>query len=205
MWRYRLQQSFFIAFVLGAIVFALWWDERQGSPRTQAPTEKRAGYEVIEGATLHADTNNDGDSFVIDHAGQRHEFRLYFVDCPEKRLHQYNGKRIDQQGQYFGALGRQDTIEIGLEAKAFTERLLKGQRFTIQTRWHKVYDSGRFYAFVLFEDGEYLAEKLVREGLCRIYTEGTTLPDGRRERDFEAHLRKLERQAKAARLGGWGK
>ncbi|MCB1208693.1 MAG: thermonuclease family protein [Verrucomicrobiales bacterium] len=203
MWRHRLQQSFFIAFILGAIVFALWWDERQGIQRTQEPPQKRAGYEQIEDAILHPNSNNDGDSFMMEHAGQTHEFRLYFVDCPEKRLHQYNGSRIDQQGKYFGGLGRQDTIEIGLEAKAFTEELLNTQRFTIQTRWHKVFDSGRFYAFILFEDGEYLSEKLVREGLCRIYTEGAPLPDGRRERDFEAHLRKLEKQAKAAHQGGW--
>ncbi len=207
MWRYRLQQSFFIALVMGAIVFALWWDARQGTLPVvrEHPTHKRgvAGYEVIEGAVLHPDANNDGDSFKMAHDGQIHEFRIYFVDCPEKRLHQFNGSRIDQQGRYFGGLSRQDTIELGLEGKAFTEELLTTHRFTIQTRWQKVFDSGRYYAFVFFDDGEELSEKLVREGLCRIYTEGAALPDGRKERDFANHLRKLEREAKTAQRGGW--
>jgi hypothetical protein len=48
-----------------------------------------------------------------------------------------------------------------------------------------------------------LAEKLVREGLARIHTTGAALPDGRSARQFEAGLRELERQARAAGRGGW--
>jgi hypothetical protein len=73
------------------------------------------------------------------------------------------------------------------------------------TRWQPVFESGRFYAFIFFDDtGEELSESLTREGLSRIYTEGTDLPDGRKKADFERHLKKLEAEAKKAKRGGWG-
>jgi endonuclease YncB( thermonuclease family) len=50
-----------------------------------------------------------------------------------------------------------------------------------------------------------LAAKLVKAGLCRIHTIGTMMPDGQREFDFEARLRALEKEAKAAQRGAWGK
>jgi micrococcal nuclease len=96
-------------------------------------------------------------------------------------------------------------VSVGVEAKAFTEKLLNEQRFTIQTRWERVYDSERSYAVVRFADGEDLAEKLVKAGLCRIHTKGTMMPDGQPEFDYENHLRALEREAKAAKRGAWGK
>jgi endonuclease YncB( thermonuclease family) len=50
---------------------------------------------------------------------------------------------------------------------------------------------------------EELSEKLVRTGFCRIYTRGANLPDGRREKEFEQHLKALEREAKARKRGAW--
>ena len=91
------------------------------------------------------------------------------------------------------------------EAQVFTEKLLHEQRFSIQTRWERVYDSARSYALVFFDDGEELSEKLVTAGLCRIHTKGTWMPDGRREFDFETHLRALEKDAKAKKRGAWGR
>ncbi len=70
--------------------------------------------------------------------------------------------------------------------------MLTEQPFTVQTRWERVYDSARSYALVFFADGEELSEKLVKAGLCRIHTKGTWMPDGRREIDFENHLRVLD-------------
>jgi len=68
-----------------------------------------------------------------------------------------------------------------------------------------VFESGRHYGFIFFEDtGEELSESLVKEGLARIYTEGTNLPDGRKKADFERHLKQLEAAAKKAKRGGWG-
>ena len=169
-----------------------------------APSPPTKGYEVLTGCSLADDRNNDGDSFKIRHAGGEHEFRLYFVDAPEKRLHQYNGERLDDQGRYFGGLKREQTLAIGKAAQAFTLDLMRRQAFRVETRWQPVFDSGRYFAFVFFEkDGEELSEKLTRAGLVRIHTEGADLPDGRRRRDFERHLKTLEAGARQAGLGGW--
>ena len=127
------------------------------------------------------------------------------MDAPEKRLHQFNGERIDHQGGYFGGLSREQTTSIGLAAKKHTEALLGIRPFRIETRWQPVFDSGRYFGFVFFDDsGEELGESLVRQGLARIYTEGANLPDGRKKADFERHLRRLEAEAKQARRGAWG-
>jgi endonuclease YncB( thermonuclease family) len=130
---------------------------------------------------------------------------LYFVDCAEKRLYPLVKNRLKDQAAYFGGLSIPQTVSLGLEAKDFTERLLRERHFTIETRWERVFDSARSYALVFFDDGEELSEKLVKAGLCRIHTKGTWMPDGRREYDFESHLRALEKEAKAAHRGAWGR
>ncbi len=159
---------------------------------------------VLENARLVDDSGNDGDSFKIAHHGGEHVLRLYFVDCAEKRQYSLVNNRLKDQAGYFGGLSIPQTVSLGAVAKAFTEKLLSEQVFTIQTRWERVYDSERSYALVFFDDGEELSEKLVRAGLCRIHTKGTLMPDGRREFDFENHLRALERESKTAKRGAWG-
>jgi len=133
-----------------------------------------------------------------------HEFRLYFADCPEKSRHHLNGERLADQGRYFGGLSEAETVSVGQAAESFTRGLLSSQRFTVCTKWQSVFGSGRYYAFILFSDGEDLSAKLVRAGLARIHTGGTTLPDGRKARVYEQQLRSLENEARAARQGVWG-
>lgn len=210
-----LRRYFWLALLLSAAGVRLWTAyqtrlaETSETARAQSPRypggqpRHRDSYARLTNGRLEEDRNNDGDSFRIALDGTSHVFRIYFADAPEKRLNQFNGDRLDQQGRYFGHRDRNTTIQLGLEAKRFAERLLLSTPFAIHTRWQKVYDSGRFYAFVQFEDGEYLSEKLVKEGLCRIYTEGAETPDGRSRREFEAHLRQLEGEARRAHRGGW--
>lgn len=216
----KARNTLWLILMIGMIALGFWLDHRQASTRAEVsreagtldgqrdlPKGTPSGFTVLRGARVVEHRDNDGDSFHIAHDGKEYEFRLYFVDCPESRLHQYNGDRIRQQGRYFGGLSTDRTIAIGREAKAFTRQLLEGGPFTIHTRWQPVYDSGRYYAFVFFPDagvaGEELSEKLVKAGLCRIYTEGAALPDGRREKDFAQHLRALEKEAKARKSGAW--
>lgn len=77
------------------------------------------------------------------------------------------------------------------------------QPFTVFTKWHKLYDSGRYYAFVVFADGMDLSAKLVQSGLARIHTRGTTLPSGLEARMYELDLRRMEAWARERHLGGW--
>lgn len=180
------------------------WDRFRDKPAP--PSSRTDGHFVLlQNARLTDDAGNDGDSFKLAHDGGEHVLRLYFVDCPEKRQYSLVNNRLKDQAGYFGGLSIPQTVSVGVEAKAFTEKLLQEQRFTVQTRWERVYDSQRSYALVFFDDGEELSEKLVKAGLCRIHTKGTLMPDGQREFDFENHLRELEREAKATKRGAWGK
>lgn len=211
----KLRQYFWLALLLTAAGVRLWnayeadvantADATPGQPSRSANSQpdQRASFQHLTGASLAEDRNNDGDSFRLAVNGSSYVFRIYFVDAPEKHLNRFNGERLDQQGRYFGHSDRNTTIQIGLEAKQVAERLLRSTPFTIHTRWQKVYDSGRFYAFIQFGDGEYLSEKLVKLGLCRIYTEGAETPDGQSRKGFEAKLRELEKAARKARRGGW--
>lgn len=187
-----------------AVALIQAWDHFREKPASPRP-EHDGHFVVLKNARLVEDAANDGDSFKIAHDGGEHVMRLYFVDCPEKRQYSLVNARLKDQASYFGGLSIPQTTSVGMEAKAFSEALLHEHRFTVQTRWERVYDSERSYAIVIFDDGEDLAEKLVKAGLCRIHTKGTMMPDGQREFDFENHLRELERQAKAAKRGAWGK
>jgi endonuclease YncB( thermonuclease family) len=229
MWKKRLKNLLWISLLLLLIGIQVWEESKhppsstlpsakptpsqspsQKSPQkakasTQTKGQASGGFETLIGGRLHEDRNNDGDSFKIFHDGKVMEFRLYFVDAPEKRLHQFNGERLDHQGRYFGKLTRDQTISIGQKAKAHTEQLLTSRPFRVVTRWQSVFESSRHYAFIFFEDtDEELSESLTRQGLARIYTEGTNLPDGRKKADFERHLKKIEAEAKQAKRGGWG-
>lgn len=180
-----------------------WWDHQR--PRPQLPRPEPGPHFVALGnARLLDDAGNDGDSFKVAHDGGEQVLRLYFVDCPETRDYPLVHGRIKDQASYFGGLSLTETVRIGTEARAYTERLLQEHPFVVHTRWERVFNSRRVYALVYFDDGEELSEKLVRSGLCRLHTKGTLLPGGQGEHDFEAHLRTLEREARASRRGAWG-
>lgn len=164
----------------------------------------RAGqFITLREPRLVDELGNDGDSFLMAHEGGQRVLRLYFVDCPEKSRYKLVETRLRDQATYFG-ISLAATLRIGQQAREFSESLLRGERYTVKTRMEGVYDSGRVYALIVFEDGETLAEKLVKAGLCRIYTRGTDLPDGRTEMEFRRHLRRLESEAREQRRGAWG-
>lgn len=201
--RRRRKTTRFWRLALLLVLGWLGWDgvvQRPASPSRNATQV----FEVILGARLHPHPDNDGDSFHLEHNGQVHEFRLYFADCPEKKRHHLNGQRLAEQGAYFDGLDEARTLALGRQAEAFTRDLLTTQPFTLFTKWHKVYDSGRYYAFVVFADGVDLSARLVQAGLARIHTRGTTLPTNQDAKTHELELRRLEAVARERRLGGWG-
>jgi endonuclease YncB( thermonuclease family) len=208
----RLITFLLVALIAGASLLAEhfgWIDEDgrflpAGDGQASSGKSKQAGdYEVLRGCTLADHRNNDGDSFDIFHGGKRHTLRLYFVDAPEKRRHQYNGKRIGEQAAYFG-ISDNAAIKTGEEARDFTLAELRRAPFDVSTKWERVFDSERFYAFVSFGN-EFLCEQLVERGLARIHTKGADLPDGTPWKEFREHLRSLEGAARAGHRGAWGK
>lgn len=153
---------------------------------------------------------NDGDSFLVKHAEGKTEFRLYFVDAPEswfnKKYPENSGKRLKQQGDYFGGLSREHTIAVGQTAKKFVKNILVKKPFTVVTQWEDVYGPDRKYCFVIVDyQGEkrYLHEILVAKGLARIHTLPRALPDSTSSSRQRAHLRQMEKEAKAAGVGAW--
>lgn len=177
--------------------------DASSAPRAGETTRQLGEWQELGGCTLAEDRGNDGDSFEVLHHGTRHTVRLYFADCPEKYRHQYNGPRLADQGRYFGGLSEEETVHAGETARDFTLARLRAAPFTILTKWEKVFDSGRVFAFVTVGEGD-LAELLVREGLARIYTDGANRPGGPSVREEKEKLYRLERAARKARRGAWG-
>lgn len=177
-------------------------------------TVKTSGgnWELLKHCRLITGRNNDGDSFHIQHAEGENEFRLYFVDAPESAYKEYhngdtNGKRLQQQGDYFGGLDRDQATKLGQEGKNFTKSLLLKGGFKVLTQWEDVVRPGRSYGLVIVEwegDEVYLHELLVAQGLVRIHTAGANLPQGRSEREQRKYLESWEQEVKAKGIGGWG-
>jgi len=190
--------------VLVTLVAVEFWFRNVREPTAPRPTVEVERLQPLTGVRFIDDDNNDGDSFVVEHEGQRLVLRLYFVDCAEKREYKLVASRLKDQAGYFGGLSIPQTLKLGQQAKVFTADLLHSRPFTVFTRWERVYDSPRIYAVIVFEDGEDLAHKLVQAGLARIHTKGVRMPDGRKANDYENHLREVEKAARAAQRGAWG-
>ncbi len=210
--RRRLRQTVTLIGTLVLAAAAAWLrlDEDRGrtpSHPPHPPASARSAWTELQDPALTGDPGDDGDSFVIRHKDGQDLLRLYFVDCPEKRRHQYNRDRLAEQGAAFGGLTEADTLSIGRDARDFTLQLLRQRPFRVHTRWEKVYDDRRHYAHlsVSLPDGRdrWLAELLVEAGLARIHTKGADLPDGTPRARFEHHLRSLEKSARLAGRGGW--
>ena len=170
--------------------------------RTAPPAQP---FQRIDGCRYKPQRWNDGDSFHVILPDQKELiFRLYFVDAPEEE--RVYADRIVEQAAYFG-ISADAAIEIGREASEFTKQAL-AKPFTIYTRWRRALGRSalwRYYAIVITAEGKDLNELLVSAGLARIYGTRTPLPDGRNSREYLAHLRELESEAKAAKLGAWSK
>lgn len=195
-----------LALLIGAV---LWWLDHR-----EALEVERGEYRELRGCTLVDRRNNDGDSFHIRMPdGKTQEFRLYFVDAPESEVRQYRGgdsneERIRYQGEYFGRLSQKETTAVGKAAKKWTAGMLGRAPFTVYTRDEVVYQGPRLYCFVQVQAGgqeRWLHELLVEQGLARIYTKGAKMPDGTHPGPQEKRLHGLERDAKRAKRGGWGK
>jgi endonuclease YncB( thermonuclease family) len=114
-----------------------------------------AELETIPGARLVADADNDGDSFLVEGAGQQLRIRLYFVDCPETSASaSTDAERVQEQMRHFGLTNASQVIRFGEAARRSVEQTLS-KPFTIQTSRANAPGrfGGRYYAFVTIEGG----------------------------------------------------
>ena len=182
------------------------------SPKLRAVNISSTRYQVWRKCTLIEHRGNDGDSFHIRAPHGQEEVRLYYVDAPESAARSYgngdtNHKRIAQQGAALGGLDQHETTQVGVAAKAFVKKLLKGKQFTVVTSGERVYNSHRKYAFVIVDwqgQPRYLHELLVAYGLGRIHTKPMTLPDNTAGSRQKKHLYELQQFAKEHQYGAWG-
>lgn len=183
--------------------------ENGGASANKASGEKAGRFQKYTGCQLVDHRQNDGDSFRVRLPdGRVEQFRLYFVDCPESAFRNYgkgetNRARIGDQAGYFGITAEQ-AVEIGKQAKEETLELLGRQPFTVFTFWEDPFKDQRYHAIVQLGEGGWLHERLVRDGLVRIYTKPTDLPDGTPAGEHVKALREEEKAARSSRRGAWG-
>lgn len=200
----RAKQSVWPVLVLVALAILVKVLEKRGG------VDPGGGYERIAGCRLAEHRWNDGDSFLVALPdGRREQLRLYFVDAPESAFKSYrnggnNHERIADQARDLG-LSPEQAVELGKLAKARVAEWLGSASFEIATEWDDPFGDRRYHAFVGLPDGGWLHERLVTEGLVRIHTKGAPMPDGSSEGTQERRLRELEREARAAGRGAWGR
>ncbi|MFK7850152.1 MAG: thermonuclease family protein [Akkermansiaceae bacterium] len=218
----RSKSSSFLLIIILVVAGAFWIFENyksfapdnktnEGKTSSQSEITKTGVYETFQNCSLVSDRGNDGDSFKVKLPDGRIEIiRLYFVDSPESAFKSYrngetNHARIGHQARAFNITPEQ-AVEIGKKAKNYTLSLLSKSPFTIHTEWDSPFNDQRYHAFIEFDaryKPRFLHERLVKEGLARIYTKGAEMPDGTSEKEQESQLRKIEKTAKTTRAGGW--
>jgi endonuclease YncB( thermonuclease family) len=160
-----------------------------------------AGWRVKEDCRLVPNPANDGDSFHAKSGRSTYIFRLYFVDAPE--TDRLVPERVAEQASYWG-IAEDDVLRTGREAARFAEDFLK-DGFTVHTKFTDAMgrsEKDRIYGWVEAR-GTTLAEALVGAGLARVYGLQVAPEDGPDPDLYAMRLRRLEREAKAARRGAW--
>lgn len=163
------------------------------------------GWRVYENCKLIENPANDGDSFHVRAGNRRHYlFRIYFVDAPE--TDNWPQDRVQEQADYYDGISINEVLKTGKEATEFALEFLK-EPFIVYSRLEDARGRSqmpRYFAMVKNQDGQYLSEALVANGLGRIFGMFTpVLPCGRDGNKYIADLRVAERQAKREGLGGW--
>lgn len=145
---------------------------------------------------------NDGDSFHVRGGGREYLARLYFVDAPEHS--RQIPARVREQAEWFGTDER-NVLRHGALAATRVAEWLK-QPFTMYTQMIDARGASRkqrVFAMIKVDD-RYLCERLVENGLARIYGIRRNLHDGTFRWDYIRKLEALEKKAKAAGTGLWG-
>ena len=156
---------------------------------------------TLKNCRLLENESNDGDSFHVKADGEEYLFRLYFVDTPESEIDSAVADRVAVQAEHFG-LTQEESLRGGEKAKKFTEKVL-AKPFSVVTRWQKALGRSklqRYYAVVLVEGDDDLAELLVKAGFARAFGQVVDAPKGKAMADYA----RMEKTAKAGKMGLYG-
>jgi endonuclease YncB( thermonuclease family) len=168
---------------------------------------KSGEFWVLPKPQLVVSRGNEPDTLRIRSGEKEDVFVLYFVDAVEASW--IHPKRVNEQATAFGHAPTQKVLETGSLALGFVTQLLRTHKFTVYTKWGRVPESERFYAFIMVETSsgkqEDLGEMLVRKGYALPsgqITSSVPIPG----RSVDVHLKELRAgfaQAKADRNGLW--
>lgn len=120
----------------------------------------------------------DGDTIgVITNQNELVKIRLLMIDTPEV----YNVKTPEP---------------YALEASAFTNKLLSGQKVKLEYDKEIIDPYGRTLAYVYLEDGRMVNEEILKHGLAKVVV---YKPNNKYEQSFKD----IESKAKSQHLGLW--
>ncbi len=133
----------------------------------------------------------DGDTIDVQINGSVYRIRLLGVDCPETTAEK------NKPYEYDSITDLEYLAEWGLKAKEFAQKILDHRTVYIEfdgLAGLKGY-YGRYLAYVYLENGTDFNALLIKNGLARVYVEGTFKK--------ESEYLKLENYAKTHKIGLW--
>jgi competence protein ComEA len=165
-------------------------------------TRANESWQTFRNCSYLPNPANDGDSFHVRASGRKYIFRLYFVDTPETDMSL--PERVREQATYFHTTVSR-TLQLGAEAERFTRHEL-ARPFTVRTCFQDARGRSRLprYFALVESNRSDLAERLVANGLARVYGAASHAPQMNRPEAEWRRLEQLERQARNNRIGGWG-
>jgi endonuclease YncB( thermonuclease family) len=168
---------------------------------------KSGAFWVLSHPQLVETRSNDADTLRIRSGPREDVFVLYGVDAAQVTW--THPRRIAGQAAYFGGLSPPKVLAAGAQALAWVTQLLSSHPFIVYTKWTRVPETERYYAFVRVQvDGKQqdLGELLVKNGFA---APNGPAPDavpevGRTPEDYHRTLQKGLSLAKAMGAGVWG-
>lgn len=150
---------------------------------------------------------NEGDTLRIRSGKKEDVFVLYFVDAVETNA--TRPKRLRDQFLYYQASSQDRLLDLGREARHFATDLLRKHPFTVYTKWGRVPNTERFYAFIRveIEPGKFqdLGKLLVQRGYAAPLGQQTgSLPEYMNQvQSYQGELAKVLQIAKDSQIGAW--
>jgi micrococcal nuclease len=108
----------------------------------------------------------DGDTVYLDDQGETVKVRLLGIDCPESRA-------VSKCGTWREGLSCKDEIKLGKRAGARTKELLplKTPVTMVTPPKNKKDRYGRTLGYVMLPDGRDVGLELVKDGLCKEWSD----------------------------------
>lgn len=134
----------------------------------EARAYKQGDWWVLPAPELVDSRANEADTLRIKSGPKEDVFVLYFVDAAETSATRVS--RLREQSTFFQKAPQDEVLKMGRAAQEFVRGLLTKHPFKVYTKWGRVPESERYYAFVTveLEKGKHfdLGEILVRKGFA---------------------------------------